>query len=405
MAKTGKGNDKKKKTYIDYKKKKTSLVVGKKPDGSPDRKYFYGKTKTEANDKKSEYKHQQALGIKLGDMTVAQWGSKWVNVYKADASESQKKHYKAKLAIDILPSIGAMKIKDVLASDLIDLMNNYSGGKSGTVKKVYQAIKQLFADAAYEGIIERDPAARLKLPTVEEDSRRPLTEAERKAVLLVAETHKRGAYVLTMLYCGVRRGECVALLRSDVDLDKKRLSINKAITHKYGNAGVLTGTKAANLRKKVKKGVDDCIREVPIPDLLLPVLKKVCSGKKDDDILFPKEDGKSATDTACRRWWSSIKRQLHLAAGAKTYRNAILTETSPFGDEVTPHFLRHTYGTDLHAAGVDEFTRKILMGHSLVDVTAGYTAMSDEAFNRAATQINDYLNGEKWKSKQEHEVA
>ena len=167
------------------------------------------------------------------------------------------------------------------------------------------------------------------------------------------------------------------------------------------NQPVLTGTKASNMRKKVKKSEEVGTRVVPIPDKLLPVMTALCADKNNDDILFPKADGKYATKVACREWWKSIKRQCHISVGATLYNNAVLVETSKFDDKVSPHYLRHTYATDLHAAGVDERSRKELLGHATNDVTDTYTAMSDEAFDRALCLINTYLDNEKWKPKEE----
>ena len=50
-----------------------TLTVGVKPDGSPDRKSFYGKTRTEANRKRDEYKAKMALGIVDSKITVTEW--------------------------------------------------------------------------------------------------------------------------------------------------------------------------------------------------------------------------------------------------------------------------------------------------------------------------------------------
>jgi integrase len=272
-------------------------------------------------------------------------------------------------------------------------MDSYEGGKKGTVEKIKHAICLLFADAAYEGIIERDPAARLEMPEVEEDARRPLTDIERTTLIKVAETHPHGAYALTMLYTGIRRGECLALLRSDIDLDKKRISITKAI-QLNGNQPKLAGTKTAEMKraktKKVIRGEEVGYRVVPIPDVLIPVLTKACANKKSSDILFPKTDGTYATQMAIRNWWNSIKRQCHITAGAKLYRNAVLIDTSPIDDKISVHYLRHTYATDMLAAGVDGFTRSAFMGHSSKDVTGGYTKLSDTAIDKALELLNEY---------------
>ncbi len=255
-----------------------------------------------------------------------------------------------------------------------------------------QAIVQRFDDAELEGIIERNPAARLELPPMEEEPRRPLTAAERSAVLEVAKTHAQGAYVLIMLYCGLRRGECLALQPSDIDLTLKQISVTKSLTLN-ANVGEITGTKAVKMRRKVKRGEDVGARIVPIPDVLLPVLVELCADKSPNAILFAKKtDGKHATQQTVTWWWRSFVRQCHIATGAKLHRNAIQYETSHFGTEVTPHYLRHTYATDIYAAGADEKARKIFLGHASNDVTDTYTAMSEDAFERAAALINEYYN-------------
>lgn len=45
---------------------------------------------------------------------------------------------------------------------------------------------------------------------------------------------------------------------------------------------------------------------------------------------------------------------------------------------VRPHRLRHTYGTELAAAGIDLLVLRELMGHASPETTAGYVHLSDE---------------------------
>lgn len=379
----------------DYKYVKRSFVIGKKEDGSQERITVRGKNSREAEAKLAEAKRLHARGLQGGELTVREWSERWKKSYKTNVSDTQKKHYDAKLRNDILPIIGDKRMKDVTKVDLQSLMDSYDGGKKGTVEKIKQAICLLFSDAESEGIIERDPSARLEMPEVEEDVRRPLTPIERTTLLKVAEKHPRGPYVLAMLYTGMRRGECLALLRSDVDLEKKRISITKAI-RLNGNQPELVGTKSAEMKraksKKVVRGEDVGHRIVPIPDLLIPVLTEVCANKKPGDILFPKSDGTHATQMVTRNWWRSIKRRCHITAGAKLYRNAVLTETSPINDSISVHYLRHTYATDMHSAKVDGFTRSAFMGHSTKDTTDRYTELSNAAIDTALELMNAYLN-------------
>ena len=50
---------------------------------------------------------------------------------------------------------------------------------------------------------------------------------------------------------------------------------------------------------------------------------------------------------------------------------------------VRPHRLRHTYGTELAAAGVDLLVLRELMGHSSPETTAAYIHLSPEALAAA----------------------
>jgi site-specific recombinase XerD len=45
---------------------------------------------------------------------------------------------------------------------------------------------------------------------------------------------------------------------------------------------------------------------------------------------------------------------------------------------VRPHRLRHTYGTELAAAGIDLLVLRELMGHASPETTAGYVHLSNE---------------------------
>jgi len=384
-------NEKPKKKY-EYERR--SFVIGKKPDGKPDRVWVRGKTPEEADENLREAKRRHGLGLNLGDMTVREWSKIWMDVYKANAG-TQRAHYQSKLDLDILPAVGNMAMRDVRASNLKRLLNSYEGGKKDTVSKIRVAIKQLFTDAVEEGIIERNPATRLDLPELEERARRPLTCIEREILLQVAKEHPRGPYVMTLYGSGIRRGECVALTPADIDFKKKQISITKSIVYK-GNAGVVSTTKAKKLRKKRVKSDDDGSRVVPIPKFLIPILAELCEGKKPDDLLFPADNGKIINKAALLRWWNSFKRACHIKAGAKMYRQKISYETSMFNDEVTPHYLRHTYATDLSAAGVDKDTRAAILGHARLEITDHYTKITDELLTRAAKKLNKHYKGRGW---------
>ena len=104
-------------------------------------------------------------------------------------------------------------------------------------------------------------------------------------------------------------------------------------------------------------------------------------------------------DGAQRSMWRSIKRDMDIRNGAILYRNAIVTST--LAEDFTPYCLRHTYCTDLQAAGVPINVAKELMGHSDISVTSRiYTHSSAEATQSAAAKINELSNQRKQLSNQ-----
>ena len=175
---------------------------------------------------------------------------------------------------------------------------------------------------------------------------------------------------------------------SDINLKSQRISVSKSLVF-AGNKGRLKTTTDKKPGTKSWAGV----RDVPIPAILLSFLEKAVNDKAPNDVLFPKTDGQLATKQACDWWWNSFLRQCHIAAGAKLYRNKVQIDTSLFDNGITPHYLRHTYATDLYAAGIDDKAQKVFMGHSSQDVTDIYRKMNESAFNRALQQLNEYYGG------------
>ena len=210
---------------------------------------------------------------------------------------------------------------------------------------------------------------------VTEGKRRSITDIERKWILHTAETHYAGLWVKMMLYCGLRPGELIALLWSDIDFKKKRVRISKAKESGSDNIKA-PKTDAGN-------------REVPIPDVLINDLLKA-KGKPFDNVFTQVTTGKQHTETSFYNSWKSFIRAMDIAMGAKVYRNQIVM--SLVSPDLVSYCLRHTYCTDLEAAGVQINVARRLMGHEDIRVTSGiYTHGTEEAIEDAAAKQNARL--------------
>ena len=216
----------------------------------------------------------------------------------------------------------------------------------------------------YNWDVEDDPAELLELPAVTEGRRRSITEEERAAILAVAEHHRAGLWVLTLLYTGMRPGESAALNWADVDFDSNEIHIH---------AGLESGTGRIK-GPKTEAGA----RDIPIHSALLPRLQRA-RGEPFSPV-FANEAGNRHTEKTMRRMWLSFKRDLDIYMGAETYRNKVVK--SAVAPDLTPYCLRHTFCTDLQKAGVAINVAKDLMGHSDISVTANiYTHRNSDVLH------------------------
>lgn len=338
--------------------RKTARYNGRKYEAT-------GKTEIEAMTKLAEKlaaakRGEETIG---GSMTVNAWYAEWKRTYKDPKGLTKKslKMYDEKYNSYIRPAIGHMKLKDVKDVHLQRILNSQANMSDSHVKKIRMVLQGMFKRARQSRLIPYDPAELLELPAVKQGKRRSITDEERAAILAVAETHRAGLWVLTLLYTGMRPGETAALTWADVDFKNNEIHIHAA---KESGSTAIKGPKTAS-----------GVRDIPIHYLLLPRLLS-CKGKPFSPV-FPNASGKPADDDTMYRWWKSFIRALDIYMGAKVYRNKI-TESKLSGD-LTPYCLRHTFCTDLQKAGVPINIAKEIMGHSDISVTANIYTHRDNA--------------------------
>lgn len=353
-----------KKTYT-YKYIK-AITVGHKPDGKPIRKYIRENNRAIFDQKVRYYQNLNAKGVQIvgKTLTVEQWAWQWYHTYKEPKiGSSQRITYERIIKLYIVPAIGPMAVGAVRPYHLQQIIRgatNHNNGEAlsrSTMTKIIYTLRQIFAQAEVNGLIEVTPARQLENTATAKKSRRALTREEEAIFRKVAETHWAGTWILLMLDCGLRRGETVPIGRANIKGDM--LCIRESVSYADKNHGTLKTT-------KTEAGE----RMVPLP----PSLKKRLD--KSDKYFFHNEDGDMMSMTKLRRMWTYFFRACDRAAGAKTERNKIVEHA--LDPAITPHFLRHTYCTNLRRKGVDLKTAQYLMGHASITTTANIYDHVDE---------------------------
>ncbi len=381
MARAKKREDKR------YEKK---ITVGRNFDGSLNRISVYAATQKELESKVAEIKVQIEQGIYLSSDTAlfGKIAENWIEHFKPTISEKMRLRYKGIIKGKLQP-LAEMRVRDLRPMHLQVIINEMA--KDGYAQKSMQMVKQTASQildlAMQNDLVYRNVFEKIKVPHVDAEERQPITEEQRELILNTWEGHRMGVPALIMLYCGLRRGEMLALLWTDIDFKAKTLSVSKAAD---------MPTNATTVKKpKTKAGT----RIVPIPDAIMPALLKarreaismyVCPAMRTGDIMSAQ---------AYTEAWSSYMHYLNLCAGG---RDKVRTKNEngkvcfipavqamePF----TAHQLRHSYATMLYDADVDVKTAQKLLGHADFSVTMKiYTHLSTEKESAGIEKLNQHV--------------
>jgi integrase len=339
----------------------------------------YGKTQAEADRKNYEKKRAYEEGrLTINSSTMfGRWAAEWLETYKRPNVDSNSyKRYERTIRLH-LSLLADLPLKDIRPVHLQRTLNLQEGKSHSNTKKIYLTLRQIFKRAVINDLIAKDPTEGLTMPRTTTGERRPLTQDERNLFVSAAATHPRGAWVLTMLMCGLREGETVPLTWADVDIKRRSLTVNKAVSYEGNHARQKsTKTRSSN-------------RTVPIPDILFDALMAL-PRRPDSALVFtPAIVPGMLTSNHIRKMWKSFMRHADIMAGAKTYRNKVIEHV--VDQTISPHYLRHTYATDLYKMGVDLKTAQYLLGHADIRMTADIYTHADEekALNILSTQ-NQY---------------
>lgn len=346
-----------------------------------EKRYYVRSSTSQRDAERKAAKKLAALesGVFLIDenMYLSEYANNWVETYKKGVvSETQYKAYKSRIETYINPHVGIMKMKDIKPSHLQKILNEQAGKSKSHCQKMKITLNAIFAQAVKDGVATKNVADGLSIPKSQDGTHRSITEDERKAVLKVAQVHRLGLFVQTLLYCGLRPQEAIALKWSDIDQINKRIMVRCALK----KDGYIAETKSAAGK-----------RNVPIP----PQLWRKFQIPSDLSGYVFKNGNRCYTRSSLRTAWESFRAQIDIELGADWtigQYGIVQIINSVIADDFTMYCLRHTYCTDLEAAGVPINVAKYLMGHSSIEMTSMiYTHMREDTLKNVADKIAGFI--------------
>ena len=350
--------------------------------GKPIHKNVLAKTQTEAKEK---LKQAIANAAKL-DMsraksyTLASWIKLWYEVYaEPRLREKTKDYYRNYIDNHIIPELGDTPLEKLTTIRIQKFYNDLQ--KSGRIQRythiklqdkglstrVVRGIHTLLSNCLDQAVAERlilaNPAKGCKLPKLEKREMKILPED--KIGPYLAEADKRGllAAFYLELTTGLRRGELLALLWTDLDVEAKTISVTKQVNRINGEL-VVSQPKTQN-----------SVRTLAIPQQAVDLLVEEHKKHPGNPYLFPSpKTGTMFDPDSFRHTHDKILKVI----GA---------------EHILFHDLRHTFATLSLKNGVDVKTLSGALGHYDAGFTLStYTHATAEMKRGAADTIGNVIS-------------
>lgn len=347
-----------------YKKRKdgrysTTILVGKKPDGTPIKHTVYGKTVKEldANKAKVMVDLEQNVFVKDRTMTFGIFARKWLDVKKIELSNASIDMYERRLKKE-LSVLNDKRMIDICFDDLQSIITANKHHPT-TAYKIKITLDQIFEAAVVQSIVYKSPAVGLVVPQYISPEQRVVTKDEFKALDEAELTPREECFIRLVKNYGLRKEEALALRTRDfIFSEDSYMNINKAVEFPHNQP----------LEKPTKTGHTRMLYLMRRDEEFFRNYISAIDADEGDDHLFKTADGKRwITNISYRHMFDSIKRKCGFDEE----------------NDISAHKFRHTFITDCYHAGLKLKDTQYMAGHSTVSVTLGiYTHLDERSTER-----------------------
>ena len=311
-------------------------------------------------------------------MTLYEYSLLWLQ-QKDAIKDSTRRNYQA-LFRSMEQSLANTSLEKLTKASIENYMNALiANGKQSKAKHLLQLINSALEDAETEGLLEENPAKKVKPMYDEQKGKCALTVAEQKIFEQSLVDERLKNFFLLQLRTGLRAGELCALRWQDVDFIKKILLVRSNILRSESEVG------KPKLKISTTKNYKE--RIVDLTESAVEILK--------DQQLRQKEEIAKEKYTAVELVFTTLKgtcldinslnRTLKRIASSAWFEKL---EEKPI---ITTHVLRHTFATRAMEARVPTKMISSWMGHSQTKVTENiYLHILPETREENAQLLEEY---------------
>jgi integrase len=357
------------------------LVVGYDESGKPKRKYFRGKSSADVQAQIDEVRANVREGLipTDRDASFADLAQVWLEEYvKPNKAASTYLSYGLMYRTHIAPELGRRKLADLTPRHVQGVLNKLraSGKGERMVGYTFTLVKAILKLGVKWGWVARNVADSVdrprKVASTASHAAARIGKEDARAIMRAVEGHRLEALFTVALGLGLRRGEALGLLWSDVDLDRGIIRLSGSL-QPLGSELVRTDLKTKSSRRILR-----------LPEIARRSLKKHRARQLEDQLalgeLWP-HTGYVFTDP--------LGQPVHPRHMKYEFDRLLRLAGLP---RMRLHDLRHVYATLLLAEGVPLKVISEMLGHSSTAVTAEvYLHVLEEMKEQATKQLDEIL--------------
>lgn len=364
-----------------------SASFGRNSEGKLIRKFFYGKSKKEAEKKLEEYKFSLKEGMALdSNVRFSKTMKSWLWEYiKNNVKDSCFDRYECTFSCHLEKCPFSNKyIKDITSLDVQRYYNDlYKNGSTyATICRINKLLKRFLKYCITEGYIIRNPCDNIKLPGIERSTKDEVDVFTKEELKLIIN-HKCNRTIkpiaLVSLSTGMRQGEILGLKWSDIDFENKEIHIERTLS---AYCEIINGKRKFTKTIQSPK-TKNSIRTIPLPDSLIDVFKEVKVKQNKNKLLHGDRYNRNNEEYVFLSREGELLSRTCVLTAWKIYLKNCNVRYLKF------HALRHTYATLQFENDIPLKTISLLLGHSSISTTADiYTHVMKKQKNKATDIIN-----------------
>lgn len=321
---------------------------------------------TTKKDAEIEYLRLKENGLnKTTLLTLNDAYEEWIKSYKLTVRGSTLENTQGLYENHLRDSLGNTKIEDLTNSKIQQFINDKSSEIDG-FRRLKSLLNRILSLQVRNKTISYNPCKDIILPkkqsVIGEKSENFYSKEELKLFLKVAQEQLQFKYYVffhLLAFTGIRRGEALALLKKDIDIDKKQIHITKTLSRSIQSAKIINATKT-----------NDGNRIIDIDEHTLNLLIDLMN-TNNSDIVFTDEK----------------LNYIHLSTPIK-HLNKIIKNNNL--KTITIHGLRHTHCSLLFEAGASIKEVQHRLGHRDIKTTLDiYTHLTK---NQKIDTVNKFLD-------------